>query len=165
MRRVDYQSQSPIVSLCRLLWMHPTWWDAKWTLRGFHSLISKLTSKGCLRKKHWLKLWMPQVMTCGKNGNSFPYLIVFFFIILIFLLMADVKNKWENSSWGRKLIVQKRRASLNDFDRFKIMLAKIKVCYDAIPVCCCLIFPISLLNFLWIQTRTPLEMAQSNIFV
>ena len=79
--------------------------------------------------------------------------------------MADVKNKWENSSWGRKLIVQKRRAALNDFDRFKIMLAKIKVCYDAIPVCCCLIFPISLLNFLWIQTRTPLEMAQSNIFV
>ncbi|GKU86273.1 hypothetical protein SLEP1_g819 [Rubroshorea leprosula] len=39
---------------------------------------------------------------------------------------ADVKNKWENSSWGRKLFVQKRRASLNDFDRFKIMLAKIK---------------------------------------
>ncbi|XP_076926487.1 large ribosomal subunit protein eL14z-like [Bidens hawaiensis] len=40
---------------------------------------------------------------------------------------ADVKNKWENSSWGRKFIVQKKRASLNDFDRFKIMLAKIKV--------------------------------------
>ena len=39
---------------------------------------------------------------------------------------ADVKNKWENSSWGRKLIVQKRRATLTDFDRFKLMLAKIK---------------------------------------
>ncbi|KAL2323745.1 hypothetical protein Fmac_028124 [Flemingia macrophylla] len=39
---------------------------------------------------------------------------------------ADVKNRWEKSSWGRKLIVQKRRAALNDFDRFKIMLAKIK---------------------------------------
>ncbi|KAK8966958.1 hypothetical protein KSP40_PGU021394 [Platanthera guangdongensis] len=39
---------------------------------------------------------------------------------------ADVKNKWEKSSWGRKLIVQKKRASLNDFDRFKVMLAKIK---------------------------------------
>ncbi|XP_055807293.1 60S ribosomal protein L14-1-like [Solanum dulcamara] len=38
----------------------------------------------------------------------------------------DVKTKWENSSWGRKLIVQKRRAELNDFDRFKLMLAKIK---------------------------------------
>ncbi|KAE8704757.1 60S ribosomal protein L14-2 [Hibiscus syriacus] len=37
-----------------------------------------------------------------------------------------VKNKWENSSRGRKLIVQKIRASLNDFDRFKLMLAKIK---------------------------------------
>ena len=42
-------------------------------------------------------------------------------------MFTDVKNKWENSSWGRKLIVQKKRASLNDFDRFKIMLAKIKV--------------------------------------
>ncbi|CAM8936805.1 unnamed protein product [Rhodiola kirilowii] len=39
---------------------------------------------------------------------------------------ADVKNKWENSSWGRKLIVRKRRAALTDFDRFKLMLAKIK---------------------------------------
>ncbi|VAI47063.1 unnamed protein product [Triticum turgidum subsp. durum] len=39
---------------------------------------------------------------------------------------ADVKTKWENSSWGKKLVVQKRRASLNDFDRFKVMLAKIK---------------------------------------
>ncbi|KAI6693568.1 probable 60S ribosomal protein L14 isoform X2 [Syzygium oleosum] len=39
---------------------------------------------------------------------------------------ADVQGKWEKSSWGRKLIVQKKRASLNDFDRFKLMLAKIK---------------------------------------
>ncbi|TYI09438.1 hypothetical protein ES332_A09G072800v1 [Gossypium tomentosum] len=39
--------------------------------------------------------------------------------------IPHVKNKWESSSWGRKLIVQKRRASLNDFDRFKLMLAKI----------------------------------------
>ncbi|KAG6416221.1 hypothetical protein SASPL_123646 [Salvia splendens] len=39
---------------------------------------------------------------------------------------ADVKGKWESSSWGKKLIVQNRRAALNDFDRFKLMLAKIK---------------------------------------
>ncbi|KAH0470325.1 hypothetical protein IEQ34_000048 [Dendrobium chrysotoxum] len=32
---------------------------------------------------------------------------------------ADAKNKCEKSSWGRKLIVQKKRAELNDFDRFK----------------------------------------------
>lgn len=47
---------------------------------------------------------------------------------ILLAYFADVKNKWENSSWGRKLIVQKRRAALNDFDRFKVMLAKIKVC-------------------------------------
>lgn len=45
-----------------------------------------------------------------------------------YYVMSDVKGKWEKSSWGRKLIVQKRRAALNDFDRFKLMLAKIKVC-------------------------------------
>lgn len=39
---------------------------------------------------------------------------------------AEVHIKWENSSWGRKLIVQKKRASLNDFDRFKVMVARIK---------------------------------------
>ncbi|KAK4742983.1 hypothetical protein SAY87_000984 [Trapa incisa] len=39
---------------------------------------------------------------------------------------ADVQGKWERSSWGRKLIVQKKRALLNDFDRFKLMLARIK---------------------------------------
>ncbi|RZS24254.1 hypothetical protein BHM03_00057307 [Ensete ventricosum] len=35
-----------------------------------------------------------------------------------------VKNKWENSSWGRKLIVHKRRASLNDFDREGVLSGK-----------------------------------------
>ncbi|KAJ7513703.1 hypothetical protein O6H91_23G011300 [Diphasiastrum complanatum] len=39
---------------------------------------------------------------------------------------ADIQNKWEKSSWGHKLIVQKKRAALNDFDRFKVMVAKIK---------------------------------------
>ncbi|XP_026390530.1 60S ribosomal protein L14-1-like isoform X2 [Papaver somniferum] len=44
--------------------------------------------------------------------------------------VADVKKKWESSSWGRKFNVQKKRASLNDFDRFKVMLAKIKMAED-----------------------------------
>ncbi|TYI54732.1 hypothetical protein E1A91_D11G094600v1 [Gossypium mustelinum] len=47
--------------------------------------------------------------------------------------IPHVKNKWESSSWGRKLIVQKRRASPNDFDRFKLMLAKIKVSFRYTP--------------------------------
>ncbi|KAF9611520.1 hypothetical protein IFM89_032566 [Coptis chinensis] len=41
-------------------------------------------------------------------------------------VLLDVKNKWEKSSPSGKLIVRKRRASLNDFDRFKLMVAKIK---------------------------------------
>ncbi|KAB1993378.1 hypothetical protein ES319_D13G026900v1 [Gossypium barbadense] len=53
----------------------------------------------------------------------------------IIIDIPHVKNKWESSSWGRKLIVQKRRASLNDFDRFKLMLAKIKVSFRYTPYC------------------------------
>ncbi|WZZ02683.1 hypothetical protein YC2023_088604 [Brassica napus] len=51
------------------------------------------------------------------------------FSLRLWRKLVNVKNKWEKSSWGRKLIVQKRRAALNDFDRFQIMLAKIKVTF------------------------------------
>jgi large subunit ribosomal protein L14e len=39
---------------------------------------------------------------------------------------GEVYSKWESSAWGRKLAVRTRRASLNDFDRFKVMVARIK---------------------------------------
>eukprot|EP00850_Spirogloea_muscicola_P013754 SM000095S24968 [mRNA] locus=s95:275604:276913:+ [translate_table: standard] len=39
---------------------------------------------------------------------------------------ADVTGKWAASSWGRKLEVQKRRAALTDFERFQVMVAKVK---------------------------------------
>lgn len=31
---------------------------------------------------------------------------------------------WEKSSWAKKLAAKKKRASLGDFDRFKVMIAK-----------------------------------------
>jgi hypothetical protein len=68
--------------------------------------------------------------------TSFFLLICLFLKLIFYFSMTDVKNKWENSSWGRKLIVQKRRASLTDFDRFKLMLAKIKVC-NCSNICPC----------------------------
>lgn len=37
---------------------------------------------------------------------------------------ADVLAKWEASSWAKKLANKKKRASLSDFDRFKVMVAK-----------------------------------------
>jgi large subunit ribosomal protein L14e len=37
---------------------------------------------------------------------------------------ADVMAKWEASSWAKKLASRKKRASLSDFDRFKVMVAK-----------------------------------------
>jgi large subunit ribosomal protein L14e len=37
---------------------------------------------------------------------------------------ADTMNKWESSSWAKKLSSKKKRASLNDFSRFKVMVAR-----------------------------------------
>jgi large subunit ribosomal protein L14e len=37
---------------------------------------------------------------------------------------GDVKGKWDASSWAKKLSSKKKRASLSDFDRFKVMVAK-----------------------------------------
>lgn len=37
---------------------------------------------------------------------------------------ADLDAKWEATSWAKKLASQKKRASLTDFDRFKVMVAK-----------------------------------------
>jgi large subunit ribosomal protein L14e len=39
---------------------------------------------------------------------------------------GEVHSKCENSAWGRKLAVRTKRAGLNDFDRFKVMVARIK---------------------------------------
>jgi large subunit ribosomal protein L14e len=36
----------------------------------------------------------------------------------------DILNKWESSSWAKKNASKKTRAGLNDFQRFKVMLAK-----------------------------------------
>merc|ERR1719223_230419 len=35
-------------------------------------------------------------------------------------------KKFSSSSWGQKIAIQKARASLNDFDRFKVMVARVK---------------------------------------
>ena len=36
----------------------------------------------------------------------------------------DTLAKWQGSSWAKKLDAKKKRASLSDFDRFKVMVAK-----------------------------------------
>lgn len=37
---------------------------------------------------------------------------------------GDTLNKWESSSWAKKLAAKKKRASLSDFARFKVMVAR-----------------------------------------
>ena len=37
---------------------------------------------------------------------------------------GDIWNKWNNSSWAKKLAAKKKRASSNDFMRFKVARAK-----------------------------------------
>lgn len=42
------------------------------------------------------------------------------------LLSADTVNKFNSSAWGKKIAVQAARKSLGDFDRFKLMVARVK---------------------------------------
>merc|ERR1711865_269140 len=39
---------------------------------------------------------------------------------------ADLFKKFANSAWGQKLATQKARADLTDFDRYKVMVARVK---------------------------------------
>ena len=36
----------------------------------------------------------------------------------------DISGKWAASSWAKRMEATKKRSSLNDFDRFKLMKAK-----------------------------------------
>merc|ERR1712060_83621 len=38
----------------------------------------------------------------------------------------DIMNKWSATSWAKKLKSKEARASMTDFDRFKLMVAKKK---------------------------------------
>jgi large subunit ribosomal protein L14e len=35
-----------------------------------------------------------------------------------------IVEKWDKSAWAQKRLMREKRRSLNDFDRFKVMLAK-----------------------------------------
>merc|ERR1740138_429122 len=38
----------------------------------------------------------------------------------------DIMGNWEKTSWAKKLSAKKTRSEMNDFDRFKLMVAKKK---------------------------------------
>ena len=37
---------------------------------------------------------------------------------------ANLKKKWENTSIAKKIAIRAKRASLNDFERFKVMISR-----------------------------------------
>ncbi|KAL6044281.1 60S ribosomal protein L14, variant 2 [Balamuthia mandrillaris] len=37
---------------------------------------------------------------------------------------ANVEEQWEKTAWAKKFAMKNKRASLSDFDRFKVMLAR-----------------------------------------
>ena len=41
-------------------------------------------------------------------------------------LFADIAGKFAASSWGKKIAKQAAKKNLNDFDRFKVMVARVK---------------------------------------
>jgi large subunit ribosomal protein L14e len=46
---------------------------------------------------------------------------------------SDVKTKFANSTWGKKLAAKEARANTSDFDRFKITVLKKRVSFLIAP--------------------------------
>jgi large subunit ribosomal protein L14e len=46
--------------------------------------------------------------------------------VLFYGGFAGTIAKFASSSWGQKIAIQKARKSLTDFDRFKVMVARVK---------------------------------------
>ena len=42
---------------------------------------------------------------------------------------AEVSEKWEKTAWAKKLAARKKKASMTDFDRFKLKVAKQRVSF------------------------------------
>lgn len=42
------------------------------------------------------------------------------------MLAADIDSKFAQSSWGKKLESRQKKASMNDFERYKAAVAKSK---------------------------------------
>ena len=42
---------------------------------------------------------------------------------------SDVISKWKESAWSKKLELRKTRENLTDFDRFKLMILRKRVCF------------------------------------
>ncbi len=41
---------------------------------------------------------------------------------------ADIANKWQQTSWAKKIARREKRANLTDFDRFKLRVLRQQVC-------------------------------------
>lgn len=57
---------------------------------------------------------------------------------------GEILVKWEKTAWAKKLATRKKRTTLTDFDRFKLKLAKQKVCATIVSG----VFYISIVYFL-----------------
>jgi len=45
-------------------------------------------------------------------------------VVKKFLEKQEVEKKWSESAWAKKIATVQKRRSLNDFERFEIMIAK-----------------------------------------
>jgi large subunit ribosomal protein L14e len=65
-------------------------------------------------------------------------------VVKKYLAKSDVIAKWDQTAWAQKIATRKTRASLSDFDRFKVQKFKSQVSHK-MPMC--LLGPIILLTF------------------
>jgi hypothetical protein len=65
-------------------------------------------------------------------------------VVKKYLAKSDVIAKWDQTAWAQKIATRKTRASLSDFDRFKVQKFKSQVSHN---ITICLLGPIILQTF------------------
>lgn len=87
-----------------------TWLEVKWTWSSLTYI--KVEIEKSPNKKTLVQAMEVAGMVFWSRIDLLLLFLWVCFVVKLLWCRADVKNKWENSSWGRKLIAQKRRAAL-----------------------------------------------------
>uniref|UniRef100_A0A8C5FDC3 Large ribosomal subunit protein eL14 domain-containing protein n=1 Tax=Gadus morhua TaxID=8049 RepID=A0A8C5FDC3_GADMO len=81
------------------------------------SALFRLAASPTLRLEPTRANWLPSLMSSTKTGARQKF-------VRKAWEKAEVNQKWEQSSWAKKIEAKKKRAHMSDFDRYKVMKAK-----------------------------------------
>ena len=111
---------------CIALWLTCTWIKQSSFIK--QALIDGPCTNVCRKALNFKHLSLTDFkVKVGPSAKSGPVKKAF--------EKGEILEKWEKTAWAKKLATRKKRATLTDFDRFKLKLAKQKVSFENCVPC------------------------------